>query len=179
MTRDRSRSRNWYQWEQKGANSCREAAEISDVVINMIRDILQIDEVIFSKDWVWEGVKEGSFIIITRSIGPSYCQNLYEKAKEKNVRVADCAVSGGMPTVGKAFIPDDRWRRWCNSEMLATFWGNGRIPAPSRCYRYRAEKVGAQAPLFHLSDEFDTKNVFDSYYELMKKYLPAQPIGRA
>jgi 3-hydroxyisobutyrate dehydrogenase-like beta-hydroxyacid dehydrogenase len=81
-----------------GANSCREVAEASDVVISMVWDIPQTDEVIFGKDGVWEGIKEGAIIIISSSIGPDYCRNLYEKAKEKKVRVIDCPVSGAPPT---------------------------------------------------------------------------------
>jgi 3-hydroxyisobutyrate dehydrogenase len=82
-----------------GANSCREVAEASDVVISMVWDIPQTDEVIFGKDGVWEGIKEGGIIIISSSIGPDYCQKLYDRAKEKKVRVIDCAVSGPPPTV--------------------------------------------------------------------------------
>jgi len=72
-----------------GASSCREVAEASDVVISMVWDIPQTDEVIFGKDGVWEGIKEGGIIIITSSIGPEYCRDLYERAKEKKVRVVD------------------------------------------------------------------------------------------
>jgi len=81
-----------------GASSCREVAEASDVVISMVWDIPQTDEVIFGKDGVWEGIKEGGIIIITSSIGPEYCRDLYERAKEKKVRVVDCPVSGPPAT---------------------------------------------------------------------------------
>lgn len=81
-----------------GASSCREVAEVSDVVISMVWDIPQTDEVIFGKDGVWEGIKEGGIIIITSSIGPEYCRDLYERAKEKKVRVIDCPVSGPPTT---------------------------------------------------------------------------------
>ncbi len=82
-----------------GASSCREVAEASDVVISMVWDIPQTDEVIFGKDGVWEGIKEGGIIIISSSIGPEYCRKLYDRAKkEKKVRVVDCAVSGPPPT---------------------------------------------------------------------------------
>jgi len=81
-----------------GASSCREVAEASDVVISMVWDIPQTDEVIFGKEGVWEGIKEGGIIIITSSIGPEYCRDLYERAKEKKVRVVDCPVSGPPAT---------------------------------------------------------------------------------
>ena len=82
----------------KAAGSCREVAENSDIVISMVRDIPQTDEVIFGKDGVWEGVKEGSIIVLTSTIGPSYCQELYAKAKEKGVRVVDAGVSKSIPS---------------------------------------------------------------------------------
>ena len=82
-----------------GVSSCREVAEASDIVISMVWDIPQTDEVIFGKDGVWEGIKEGGIIIITSSIGPDYCRDLYDKSKEKKVRVIDCPVSGPPPTI--------------------------------------------------------------------------------
>ena len=66
----------------KGASSCREVAEKSDAIITMVKDIDQTNEVIFGKDGVWEGIKKGSIIIISSSIGPKYCQQLYKRAKE-------------------------------------------------------------------------------------------------
>jgi len=80
------------------ASSCREVAEVSEVVISMVRDIPQTDEVIFGKDGVWEGIKKGSIIIITSTIGPAYCRDLYSKAKEKGVQVIDIGMSKDIPT---------------------------------------------------------------------------------
>ena len=78
----------------KAAESSREVAAVSDAIITMVRDIEQTDQVIFGKDGVWEGIKKGSIIILSSSIGPKYCQDLYTRAKkEKDVKVVDCAVS--------------------------------------------------------------------------------------
>jgi 3-hydroxyisobutyrate dehydrogenase-like beta-hydroxyacid dehydrogenase len=77
----------------KGASSSREVASASDAIITMVRDIKQTDEVIFGKDGVWEGIKKGSIIIISSSIGPKYCQELYARAKKKGVKVVDCGIS--------------------------------------------------------------------------------------
>ena len=79
------------------AKSSREAAETSNIIFSMVRDVPQTDEVIFGKDGVWEGLTEGKTIVISSSIGPAYCRKLYEKAKERRVRVIDCGVSD--PTV--------------------------------------------------------------------------------
>jgi 3-hydroxyisobutyrate dehydrogenase len=79
------------------AKSCRDVAAASEVIFSMVRDVPQTDEVIFGKDGVWEGISEGTTIVISSSIGPAYCRELYKKGKERGVRVIDCGVSD--PTV--------------------------------------------------------------------------------
>ena len=64
------------------AGSCKELMETSDAVISMVRDIPQTEEVVFGKDGLWEGTKEGSIIILSSTIGPYYPRELYEKGKE-------------------------------------------------------------------------------------------------
>ena len=81
-----------------GANSSYEVAETSDVVITMVWDIPETEEVIFGKDGVWKGIKKGKVIIISSSIGPEYCRKLYARAKEREVRVVDCCVTGRDPS---------------------------------------------------------------------------------
>ncbi|MFC1946469.1 NAD(P)-dependent oxidoreductase [Chloroflexota bacterium] len=80
------------------AGSCRELMETSDAVISMVRDIPQTEEVVFGKDGLWEGSKEGSIIILSSTIGPYYPRELYEKGKEKGVRVLDIGVTKNIPT---------------------------------------------------------------------------------
>ena len=250
----------------KGAGSCREVAEASDVVISMVWDIPQTDEVIFGKNGVWEGVKEGGIIIIASSIGPDYCRNLYEKAKEKKVSVIDCAVSGPPPTKdnrpsclmigGDEDVVKKCWHlfeimgdhplhlggtgmgqahklvdntmarhfgtvaRLCvieglnfglkagldletmikvasvsafsrgiqsiglkgglsEQEIVNTIRGpmpllgakHGRVNELDYAMEM-AEKVGAELPLFHLSNDLDAESVYDAYFKLRKKYIP-------
>jgi 3-hydroxyisobutyrate dehydrogenase-like beta-hydroxyacid dehydrogenase len=59
----------------------------------MVRDVPETDEVIFGKNGVWAGIKEGSTIILSSTISPAYCREVYSRAKEKAIRVIDCAVS--------------------------------------------------------------------------------------
>ncbi|UCD08733.1 MAG: NAD(P)-dependent oxidoreductase [Dehalococcoidales bacterium] len=80
------------------AGSCRELMETSDAVISMVRDIPQTEEVVFGTDGLWKGAKEGSIIILSSTIGPSYPRELYEKGKEKGVRVIDIGVTKNIPT---------------------------------------------------------------------------------
>jgi 4-hydroxybutyrate dehydrogenase/sulfolactaldehyde 3-reductase len=82
----------------KAANSCREVMEASDAVISMVRDELQTEAVVFGKDGLWEGAKEGSIIILSSTIGPDYPRRLYEKGKEKGIRVIDIGVTKNIPT---------------------------------------------------------------------------------
>ncbi len=79
------------------ARSCREMAAASDVVISVVRDIPQTEEVMFGKDGVWEGIKEGATIVISSTIGSEYCQQLYARAKERGVQVIDAALSKNHP----------------------------------------------------------------------------------
>ncbi len=80
------------------ASSCREVAATSDVLISVVRDIPQTEEVIFGKDGVWEGIKEGATIVISSTISPEYCRKLYAKAKERGVQVIDAGLSKSGPT---------------------------------------------------------------------------------
>ncbi len=83
------------------ASSSLEVADASDVILSIVRDEPQTDEVIFGQNGVWQGIKKGSCIILSSTISPAYCQRLYEKAKEKGVRVVDAAVS----TESRNFTP--------------------------------------------------------------------------
>ncbi|HEY93557.1 MAG TPA: NAD(P)-dependent oxidoreductase [Dehalococcoidia bacterium] len=80
------------------ADSCRELMEVSDAVISMVRDIPQTEEVVFGNNGLWEGAKEGSIIILSSTIGPYYPRELYEKGKEKGVRIIDIGVTKNIPT---------------------------------------------------------------------------------
>lgn len=80
------------------AGSCREVMEASDAVISMVRDISQTEEVVFGKDGLWDGAKEGSIIILSSTIGPDYPRRLYEKGKDKGIRVIDIGVTKNIPT---------------------------------------------------------------------------------
>lgn len=77
----------------KIAANCRELAANSDTVITMVRNTEQTDEALFGKDGAAEGLEAGNTIIVSSSIGPEYCRDLYAKMKPRGIRVIDCAVS--------------------------------------------------------------------------------------
>jgi 2-hydroxy-3-oxopropionate reductase len=80
------------------AGSSRQIAENSDVVISMVLDIPQTEAAIFGPDGVWQGISKGKTIIISSSIGPEYCRKLYALAREREVGVIDCCVTGRDPS---------------------------------------------------------------------------------
>ena len=79
-------------------SSSREVAMASDIVISIVLDIPQTEEVIFGKDGVWEGIKDGATIVISSTIGSEYCQKLYARAKERGIQVIDAVLSKSSPT---------------------------------------------------------------------------------
>jgi 3-hydroxyisobutyrate dehydrogenase-like beta-hydroxyacid dehydrogenase len=85
----------------KSARSCREVAETSDVIISVVRDIPQTEAILFAKDGVWEGVREGTVIILSSSLSPAYCREVYARAKKHRVRIIDAPVS----TEDRSFVP--------------------------------------------------------------------------
>jgi 3-hydroxyisobutyrate dehydrogenase-like beta-hydroxyacid dehydrogenase len=75
------------------ARSCRELAAASDVIISIVRDEHQNDEVIFGKDGVWQGIREGSALVISSTVSPEYCRRLYARGKAQGVDIIDAPVS--------------------------------------------------------------------------------------
>jgi 3-hydroxyisobutyrate dehydrogenase-like beta-hydroxyacid dehydrogenase len=76
-----------------GANSPREVAEASDIIVSLVRDARQNNQVIFGDNGLWEGLKSGKILVISSTVGPQYMKDLYKKAKEKKVKVVDAAVT--------------------------------------------------------------------------------------
>lgn len=79
----------------KRADTCKEAAEVSRIIIIMVRDDSQIDDVLYGENGVWEGVRESSFLIISSTVNPLHCQRIASEGEEKGVKVLDAPVSGG------------------------------------------------------------------------------------
>ena len=77
------------------AQSPREVAEESDVVITMLSDSPQVKEVVAGEDGVLEGAKEGSLVVDMSTISPVVSQELAREAGERGVGILDAPVSGG------------------------------------------------------------------------------------
>ena len=84
------------------AESPREVAESTEIIIVMVRDITQTNEVVLGKGFwkergIWQGIKAGSIIVLCSTLEPGYCRKLADKAEGKGVAVVDAPVSGGYP----------------------------------------------------------------------------------
>lgn len=77
------------------ADSPREAAEGSDVIITMLPGPPQVEEVVAGEDGLLEGAREGSLIIDMSTSSPSLAQELARTARNKAVGMLDAPVSGG------------------------------------------------------------------------------------
>lgn len=77
------------------ASSNREVGENSDVVFVMVLNSAQARTVIFGADGLIEGLKPGSTVILTASVGQEGSAALGRELAERDIRFVDAAVSGG------------------------------------------------------------------------------------
>lgn len=85
----------------EAAGSCLEVAATADAIISVVRDESQNDQAIFGEKGLWEGFKKDAILIISSTVSPAYCRNLYSRCAEHGVRVLDAAVS----TASRDFTP--------------------------------------------------------------------------
>jgi 2-hydroxy-3-oxopropionate reductase len=79
------------------ANSAKEVAENSDVIITMLPASKHVEEVVLSENGILAGAKAGSVIIDMSSITPEVSRELAAAAAKKGVGMLDAPVSGGEP----------------------------------------------------------------------------------
>jgi 2-hydroxy-3-oxopropionate reductase len=77
------------------ADSPRDVAESSDVILSMLSDSPQVEEVVAGEDGVLEGIKEGALLVDMSTISPVVTRELEEKIKERGASMLDAPVSGG------------------------------------------------------------------------------------
>jgi len=75
--------------------TCREVAEISDLVITMLPDSPDVESATLGRNGVFEGIRVGSTYIDMSTISPITTKKVAEAAEAKGVRVLDAPVSGG------------------------------------------------------------------------------------
>jgi len=77
------------------ADSPREVAEKSDVILTMVSDSPDVVEVILGKNGVLEAAREGLTVIDMSTISPRITRDLAARLQEKGARLLDAPVSGG------------------------------------------------------------------------------------
>jgi len=77
------------------ADSPREVAEISDIIITMLPGPPEVEEVVAGEEGLLEGAREGSLIVDMSTSSPLLAQQLARMARERGVRMLDSPVSGG------------------------------------------------------------------------------------
>ena len=81
----------------KTANSPKEVAALSDVIITMLPNSPHVKEVVLGENGVIDGAKSGTILIDMSSIAPLVSKEVAAKLLEKGVEMLDAPVSGGEP----------------------------------------------------------------------------------
>lgn len=79
----------------KAAESPKEVAAASDVIITMLPDSPDVERIVVGEGGVLEGSREGSLIVDMSTISPVVTEELAGKAREKGAGYVDAPVSGG------------------------------------------------------------------------------------
>ncbi|MBA7710062.1 2-hydroxy-3-oxopropionate reductase [subsurface metagenome] len=79
----------------KKADSPKEVAEKSPVVITIVSDTPDVESVILGKNGVIEGIKPDSVVIDMSTISPQATQKIATRLREKGAYILDAPVSGG------------------------------------------------------------------------------------
>src|SRR5215210_4141623 len=77
------------------AESPKDVAAQSDVIITMLPDSPQVREVLAGEGGVLEGISEGALIVDMSTISPVVTEELATAAEEKGASLLDAPVSGG------------------------------------------------------------------------------------
>ena len=93
--RTRTKAERLAQRGARVADSPREVAEGSEVVITMLPGPPQVEEVVAGDGGLLEGAREGSLIIDMSTSSPILAQELARAARNKSVGMLDAPVSGG------------------------------------------------------------------------------------
>jgi len=79
----------------EGADSPREVAERSDVVISIVTDSPDVEEVVLGANSVIHGAEPGTIVIDMSTISPAVTRRIAEELGKKDVHMLDAPVSGG------------------------------------------------------------------------------------
>ena len=77
------------------AGSPREVAEQCRVLITMLPDSPDVDQVVFGREGVFEGIGQGMLFVDMSTIAPATSRRIYEQMSTKGAEALDAPVSGG------------------------------------------------------------------------------------
>lgn len=83
---------------EKGAKWCDSIAtlsEKSEIIISIVGYPKDVESIYLGEDGILNSAKEGSIVIDMTTSSPALAQDIYEKAKERNIKSLDAPVSGG------------------------------------------------------------------------------------
>jgi len=80
----------------KACSCCREVAQKSDMIFIMVPDTPDVEAVLFGKDGLTEGLKQGSIVVDMSSISPIATKEFAKRLAAMGVKMLDAPVSGGQ-----------------------------------------------------------------------------------
>ncbi len=81
------------------AETPKDAAAHSEVVMSIVTDDTALEEVMLGPNGALAGTQAGSVLIDMSTVSPRASRHLFQEAKEKDVAMLDAAVSGSVPQV--------------------------------------------------------------------------------
>ena len=93
--RTRTKAEQLLSYGARVADSPRELAEVSDIIITMLPGPPEVEEVVSGEGGLLEGAAEGSLIVDMSTSSPLLARQLAHTARERGVRMLDGPVSGG------------------------------------------------------------------------------------
>jgi len=93
--RTRTKAEQLISYGARVADSPRELAEVSDIIITMLPGPPEVEEVVAGEGGLLEGAAEGSLIVDMSTSSPLLARQLAHTARERGVRMLDGPVSGG------------------------------------------------------------------------------------
>jgi 3-hydroxyisobutyrate dehydrogenase-like beta-hydroxyacid dehydrogenase len=101
---DRSKEKSQAIAGARVAESPKDLAEHSEVVLISVTDDTAVERVMFGPDGALAGLREGSRIIDLSTVSPGASRRLYKAAREKRAAMIDAAVSGSVPQVDQGSL---------------------------------------------------------------------------
>jgi 2-hydroxy-3-oxopropionate reductase len=93
--RTRTKAEQLMSYGARVADSPREVAEVSDIIITMLPGPPEVEEVVAGQGGLLEGAREGALIVDMSTSSPLLARQLVHSAREWGVRMLDGPVSGG------------------------------------------------------------------------------------